>query len=46
MKRFCNTVKGLTKEQEKEFAIDSKEFAKKEKEKFLEQNKETQEEEQ
>ena len=40
MKRFCNTVKGLTKEQEKEFAIDSKEFVKKEKEKFLEQNKE------
>ena len=38
MKKFCNTVKGLTKEQEKEFAKDSKEFVKKETEKFRKQN--------
>ena len=42
MKRFCNTVKGLTEEQEKEFARDSKEFVKKETEKFLKQNEEPQ----
>ena len=42
MKRFCNTVKGLTEVQEKEFARDSKEFVKKETEKFLKQNEEPQ----
>ena len=43
MKRLCNTVKGLTEIQEKEFAKDSQEFVKKETEKFLKQNEEPQE---
>ncbi len=44
MKRFCNTVKGLTKEQEKEFAKDSKEFVKKETKKFQDEESESEDE--
>jgi len=42
LKRLCNTVRGLTKEQEIEFAKDSQEFVKKETEKFRNQNKKSQ----
>jgi len=43
LKKFCNTVKGLTEKQEIEFAKDSQDFAKKEAEKFRKQNKKSQE---
>jgi len=43
LKKFCNTVKGLTEKQEIEFAKDSQDFAKKEAEKFRKQNEESKE---
>jgi len=45
LKKFCNTVKGLTKEQEKEFARDSKEFVKKEVKKFREESQKSEDDE-
>lgn len=42
MKRLCNTIKGLSEEQEREHAKDSIEFAKKQTEKFRKQNKDKQ----
>jgi len=38
--RFCSKTKGLTKEQNEEYAKDLKEFAQKEAEKFRNQSKE------
>ena len=43
MNRFCTRTKGLSKEQNKEFAKDLKEFSKQEAEKFRNQEQESHE---